>query len=71
MPTKMIWHWNSFSVTNMKKLTHIKLNRQTPCPPRSVVPVNSRARVSRICLNPARQVRTLVIAAAVPAMLNE
>ncbi len=37
MPMK-IERWNSFSVTNASqseaKLTYIKLNRQTPCPPR-------------------------------------
>ncbi|HEU0038726.1 MAG TPA: hypothetical protein VFR76_05590, partial [Verrucomicrobiae bacterium] len=36
--------WNSFSATNASlneaKLTYIKLNIQTPCPPRSAVPVN-------------------------------
>jgi hypothetical protein len=43
MPMK-IKRWNGFSVTNATqkeaKLTYIKLNRQTPCPPRSAVPVN-------------------------------
>ena len=37
---------DSFSVTNASrsegKLTYIRLNIQTPCPPRGAVPVNSR-----------------------------
>jgi len=43
MPMK-IKYWNSFSVTNTSqneaKLTYIRLNCQTPCPPRGAVPVN-------------------------------
>ena len=43
MPTK-IKRRDSFSVTNASqneaKLTYIRLNRQTPCPPRGAVPVN-------------------------------
>jgi len=37
----------SFSVTNASqieaKLTYVRLNIQTPCPPRGAVPVNTRA----------------------------
>src|SRR6266700_6147795 len=36
--------WDSFSVTNASsleaKITYVKLNTQTPCPPRGAVPVN-------------------------------
>ena len=36
--------WNSFSVTNATrkeaKITYVRLNTQTPCPPRGAVPVN-------------------------------
>jgi len=36
--------WNGFSATNASqsegKLAYIKLNIQTPCPPRGAVPVN-------------------------------
>ena len=43
---KRIKRWNGFSVTNASqheaKLTYVKLNRQTPCPPRGAVPVNTR-----------------------------
>ena len=39
-----IRRWDSFSVTNASeneaKLTYIRLNSQTPCPPRGAVPVN-------------------------------
>ncbi len=41
MPAKMLWRWDIF--TAEAKLAYIKLNIQTPCPPRSAVPVNSRA----------------------------
>ena len=46
MMPKRIKRWNGFSVTNASqheaKLTYVKLNRQTPCPPRGAVPVNTR-----------------------------
>src|SRR5881397_3618053 len=36
--------WDSFSVANTSrieaKLTYVRLNTQTPCPPRGAVPVN-------------------------------
>ena len=41
---KLLWRWDSFSVTNTSqneaKITYVRLNTQTPCPPRSAVPVN-------------------------------
>lgn len=40
---KVIWRWNSFSATNPSqrgKARLLKLNTQTPCPPRGAVPVN-------------------------------
>jgi hypothetical protein len=37
-----IERWNGFSVTNTSsleaKITYIRLNSQTPCPPRGAVP---------------------------------
>jgi hypothetical protein len=45
LPMKME-RWNSFSATNASqseaKLAYIRLNIQTPCPPRGAVPVNQR-----------------------------
>jgi hypothetical protein len=47
---KEIERWNAFSVTNASqneaKLTYIRLNNQTPCPPRGAVPVNQGCRLS-------------------------
>ena len=44
VPAKMIRRRGSFSVTNATrkeaKVTYIRLNTQTPCPPRGTVPVN-------------------------------
>jgi RHS repeat-associated protein len=45
-----IERWNSFSVTNASlegKLAYIKLNSQTPCPPRGAVPVTGGAGARR------------------------
>jgi hypothetical protein len=35
----------------MRNLADIKLNRQTPCPPRGAVPVNPRSRISSFTHN--------------------
>jgi hypothetical protein len=47
MVPKKIKRCGSFSATNASqneaKLAYIKLNIQTPCPPRGAVPVNTRA----------------------------
>jgi hypothetical protein len=43
----LLWRWGSFSATNPsrseEKLAYVTLNTQTPCPPRSAVPVNTGA----------------------------
>jgi hypothetical protein len=43
---------DSFLAANIEKLAYIKLNRQTPCPPRGAVPVNTRRLWEALSLQP-------------------
>jgi len=44
---RIIKRWNGFSAAEPSESTaYIQLNRQTPCPPRSAVPVNQGCRIS-------------------------
>ena len=70
---KSIWRWNSFSPANPSqnegKLGYVKLNRQTPCPPRGAVPVNQgRGFASLFHLSTPGSL--LVMAATAPTMSN-
>lgn len=68
---KRIERWDSFSATNASpseaKLTYVRLNSQTPCPPRGAVPVNQgRGFASMFHLSTPGSLS--VMAATVPAM---
>ena len=70
----LIWRWNGFSPANPShnegKLAYVKLNRQTPCPPRGAVPVNQgRGLASLFQLSTPGSL--LVMAATAPTMSNE
>ena len=62
--------WGSFSATNASqseaKLAYIRLNSQTPCPPRGAVPVNQGC-CGRL-FHSATPGSPSVMAATVPAM---